>query len=68
MTTRERDARIAEIKRQLADINDWIERARSEFGRENWPHYCQNVGKASELRRELLKLRDPELYARLYGQ
>lgn len=67
MTTPERDAHIADVKRQLADINAWIERARSEFGREHCPNYCQNVGKASELRRELLRLRDPELYARLYG-
>lgn len=66
MTAPQRDARIADIKRQLADIDAWIERARSEFGRERCPHFYQNVGKASELRKELLRLRDPELYARLY--
>jgi hypothetical protein len=67
MTPTQRDIRIAEIKRQLEDINAWTEQARSEFGREHCPHFYQNVGKASELRRELLRLRDPELYARLYG-
>lgn len=67
MTTPQRDARIAEIKRQLADIDGWLEKARSEFGRERCPNFYKNVGTASELRRELLKLRDPELYARLYS-
>lgn len=67
MTPAKRDARVAEIKRQLADLDDWTARARSSFGRENCPSYGANVGKASELRRELLKLRDPAMHARLYG-
>lgn len=62
-----RTKRIEEIKSQLADLDTWISRARTLYGRENCPHYGDNIGKASMLRRELLKLRDPELYSRLYA-
>ena len=54
--------KIVELKRQLEDVQGWIDKNRA--ARESAPHYYANVGVAHELRKELLKLRDPALFLR----
>ena len=58
-------ARIAAIKSQLVDIDEWLDKYRDR--RTEAPNYSANQGRAHELRKELIKLRDPELYARVYA-
>jgi len=57
--------RIASLKTQLRDIDEWLDKHRGQ--QRELPNFEVNRGLAHELRKQLCKLRDPELYARTYA-
>lgn len=57
--------RIADIKTQLRDVDEWLDKHRGQ--QRELPMYEKNRGLAHELRKQLCKLRDPEMYARVYA-
>jgi len=56
--------RITSLKARLTDLDEWLDKHRSQQ-RES-ATYEKNRGLAHELRKQLCKLRDPDLYARVY--
>ena len=56
--------RIADIKTRLRDLDEWLDKHRGQ--QRELPMYEKNRGLAHELRKQLCKLRDPDLYARVY--
>jgi hypothetical protein len=57
--------RITSIKAKLTDIDEWLDKYRA--ARDAAPNYYKNQALAHELRKELMKLRDPQCYQMVYG-
>jgi len=56
--------RIDGLKTKLRDIDEWLDKHRSV--QRELPNFETNRGLAHKLRKQLCRLRDPELYARVY--
>jgi hypothetical protein len=56
--------RIAALKAELQPIAEWLDKNRSK--QREVPTFEKSRAVAHELRKQLCRLRDPELYARVY--
>lgn len=64
MKTMTKQERIASLKARLTDLDEWLDKHRGQ--QRELPVFEKNRGLAHDLRKQICKLRDPEMFARVY--